>query len=333
MKRRAFLFGAAGAAIAPWSGAGVERTMRVAHADVPRAGVGEDLDVRDIRVDGDQSRRFTLCVPKHLAKHERVPLLVLLHGLGETTDERLGAFAWVERYGLCTAYDRLRRPPLARTSNRALGYHTDARLAELDAELALRPFRGLVIACPFMPDLQIGSSAELDRYASWIANVVVPRARREAPTLEDEQHTSIGGCSLGGHFSLEVFLRRPEIFGAWGGVQTAIGEGGALVYADRIARTLARLSSGDAGDGLRTRDLHVETSTGDAFRRGNEALTANLTKRGVPHDYRILPGPHDQAWLREAGTLEMLLWHDQRARIAKRVPASSTSAHAAPGFR
>jgi hypothetical protein len=325
VNRRAFVVGGACAAIASVAS---RSPFGSARADVARAGLAQDLDVRDIRVGGDLSRRFTLCIPKHLLPHERVPLLVLLHGLGETKDERLGAFAWVERYGLCTSYDRARRPPLARTSARI--DLTDERITEINAELALRPFRGLVIACPYMPDLQIGSATELDRYASWISDVVIPRARREAPVLDDARHTHIDGCSLGGHFSLEVFLRRPEMFSAWGGVQTAIGEGAATAYADRIARVLTK--SGP-------RALHIETSTGDAFRRGNEALSAALTKRAVAHDFRISPGPHDQAWLREAGTLEMLLWHDALPRIAKRIapnanaPANANTPAAPPAFR
>ncbi|HSN99933.1 MAG TPA: hypothetical protein VLS89_16675, partial [Candidatus Nanopelagicales bacterium] len=111
----------------------------------------QDLEIRDLSVPGDRAlgRRFTLLVPKHLAAGEKVPLLVLLHGLGETGDERMGAFAWLERYGLGTAYDRLRRPPLARTSKRA--DWTAARLAEVNSALATRPFRGLALACPFTP--------------------------------------------------------------------------------------------------------------------------------------------------------------------------------------
>jgi hypothetical protein len=34
----------------------------------------------------------------------------------------------------------------------------------------------------------------------------------------------------------------------------------------------------------------------------------------VANTLRVLPGPHDQPWLREAGTIEMLHWHDRRPR-------------------
>lgn len=266
----------------------------------PPGALGE-FDVRDLAVDDDRAKRFTLFLPRHLAKDERVPLLVLLHGLAETVDPRMGVYAWTERYGLETSYARLRHPPIARTSTR--GEWTDARLAEVNAMLTAQPLRGLAIACPYTPN--IGKPAELEAYARWITEVVIPRARAEGPLFTDAAHTTIDGCSLGGFLSLEVFLRRPEAFAAWGGVQSAIGEAGAAGYAERIKVALAK-----AGP----RALHVETSTNDAFRKGNEGLSRALTERHVHHEFRMLPGPHDQPWLREAGTIEMLLWHDRLMR-------------------
>ncbi len=301
LSRRGFL-GAVGGALATL---GARRAL----GELPRGGVPVDLEVRDYAVEGDAAlgRRFTLLVPKHLAAGERVPLLVLLHGLGETGDERAGAFAWIERYGLGTSYDRLRRAPLARTSRRR--DWTDARLAEVNALLAARPFRGLAIACPYTPNVARAArpAAALDGYARWLAEVVIPRARREAPVFADAARTALDGCSLGGFVGLEVFLRRPELFGAWGGVQPAFGAHRAPGYADRLEAALARVGP---------RALHLETSSEDPFRASTEALAGALAKKGLPCDLRVLPGPHDQPWLREAGTIEMLLWHDARSRDA-----------------
>src|SRR5262245_9713242 len=111
-----------------------------------------ELTLLDLTVEGrrDLGNRFTLFIPNHLARGERVPLLVLLHGLGETGDQRMGAFAWQERYGLGAAYDRLRRAPVARTSARR--DFSDRRLVEVNAALAAHPFRGLAIACPYTPN-------------------------------------------------------------------------------------------------------------------------------------------------------------------------------------
>ncbi|HEY2509270.1 MAG TPA: alpha/beta hydrolase-fold protein [Polyangiaceae bacterium] len=241
-----------------------------------------DLELREIRVEGSRSRLFVLAIPRHLESFERVPLVVLLHGLGECGDEHAGAWAWHERYGLGTSYDRLH---------------------------AAGTMRGLVLACPYMPDLPIADPGAFDAYARWLVETVVPRARREAPAAFDTpSRTYLGGCSLGGHFSLEVLLRRPEAFGAWAGVQTAVGEAAGERYASRL---------GGAGQ----RPLLVQTSTEDPFRKGNEAIDRGLTRAGVPHTFLELPGPHDQPWLRRTGTARMLQWLDDVPRPERRPPA------------
>jgi enterochelin esterase-like enzyme len=148
-------------------------------------------------------------------------------------------------------------------------------------------------------------TAALDGYARWLVEVVIPRARKEAPVYGDAAHTGLDGCSLGGFVGLEVFLRKPEHFGAWGAVQAAFGVHRAPSFADRLARTLARTGP---------RHVHIETSLEDPFRRANETLASALTKANVRHDLVVLPGPHDQPFLREVGTLEMLRWHERTLR-------------------
>ncbi len=308
--RRSWLTGLAGAlTLAAVRRAGAEGpALTAAGADGLASRAPADFNVLDLEVEGDKklATRFTLFVPNHLARDERVPLLVLFHGLGETWDSGIGVYAWVERYGLGTSYARLRRPPLARTS-RQLGLFPDARLGELNASLAAQPFRGMVVACPFTPNVSKlpAPEAALDAYAAWIADVVVPRARREAPVLADAAHTAVDGVSLGGYVGIEVFLRRPEAFCAWGGVQAALNPVRLPAYADRLAAAVSRAPRPS---------IHLETSAADPFREPLTALAALLARKGVPHDFTLLPGLHDQVFLREAGTIEMLLWHDRRMR-------------------
>jgi enterochelin esterase-like enzyme len=266
------------------AGASVAASLRtgLARADVDPDWHPRDLDTREVHVDGEQSRLFVLATPRHLESYERVPLVVLLHGLGETGDARMGAWAWLERYGLGTSYDRLR---------------------------AAGSMRGLVFACPYMHDLPVADPHAFEAYARWLVETVIPRARREAQAAFDgPERTYLGGCSLGGHFSLEVLLRRPEAFGAWAGVQTAIGEQAGERYAARLA-------------GAGPHALLVETSSGDPFRAGNEALDRGLTRAGVEHTLAELPGPHDQPWLRRSGTARMLQWLDELPRPERRPAA------------
>jgi enterochelin esterase-like enzyme len=269
--RRALLAGAAASAaicssLAAWADADLDWRPR-------------DLDVREVQVPGTLSQLFVLATPRHLESYERVPLVVLLHGLGETGDARLGAWAWLERYGLGTSYDRLR---------------------------AAGSMRGLVLVCPYMPDLPIADPRAFEEYARWLVETVLPRARREAPSAFDAPaFTYLGGCSLGGHFSLEVLLRRPEAFAAWAGVQTAVSEGAGERYGARLGQTGSHA-------------LLVETSTGDPFRAGNEALSRALSRAGVASTFVELPGPHDQPWLRRSGTARMLSWLDDLPRPERR---------------
>lgn len=305
LTRRALLAGLAGTALAPraWAAPGAAQN----------AASHPDYEVRDLTVAGDAAlgRRFTLLIPKHLTPSQQVPLLVLLHGLGETHDQRIGAYAWLERYGLGSSHARLRHAPVQKLGKR--GDWTDERLSDVNAHLSARPYRGMVVACPFTPNvgkLKMGRAAALEGYTRWLTEEVVVRARAEAPTLTDAKHTYLDGCSLGGYVGLEVFLRRPDFFGAWGGVQSAFGTHRVAGYTERLERALREVGP---------RPLHLLTSTGDPFRKANEALSQSLMNRGIANDLRVSPGPHDQPWLRETGTIEMLLWHD-RPKFAVSLP-------------
>lgn len=263
------------------------------------------LEQRDLRFDQDRrlARRALLLLPRERPRDKRLPLLVLLHGLGETVDEDLGIHAWGERYGLVSSYERLSRPPVVRTLEKAR-YLTDDHLATVNRTLRQRPFSGMALLCPFTPNVYKlpPTGKTLDRYADWLESVLLPAVRKEAPVSDRCELTALDGCSLGGYVGLEVFLRKPHLFGSWGGVQSAIGPGAAPRYAERLAEAAADTNRAA---------IRLGTSTGDPYRKANESLSAALGKLGVTHTLEVHPGPHNQPWLREVGTLSMLLWHDR----------------------
>lgn len=264
-------------------------------------------EVRDLAVEGSRrvGRRFTLLIPRHLKAGQQVPLLVALHGLGETGDERAGAYAWLERYGLGSCYERLVQGPIAQVGKHR--YWPEGRLDEVNRLLQAKPFRGLAVACPYTPNVYKARSrkATLDEYADWLVDVVVPRARSEAPVYRDPALTFLDGCSLGGYVGMEVFLRKAQHFGAWGSLQGALGQHRITGYADRLVETLAQVGP---------RPIRLGTSDQDVFHDLNQQMSKLLTKRGLPHTLHVGRGPHNQPWLREAGSLEMLLWHDRLSR-------------------
>lgn len=265
-----------------------------------------ELDQQVLTLPGDAriARKALVLTPRRVSRKGGFPVLVLLHGLAETAREDLGLRAWSERYGLIDADARLRSGVVEREApNR---YLTAERATAIDGELRRRPYGGLVVVCPFTPNVYKGGATftTLDRYAGWITDTLLPAVRAAAPVRRDPLSTAIDGCSLGGYVALEVFLRRPEAFGALGGVQAAYGERLAELYAQRIRAAVARVGP---------RALHIETSVWDPSLQAHRTLSERLRRLGVENDLAVLPGGHDQNFLREIGTLEMLLWHDRRS--------------------
>jgi pimeloyl-ACP methyl ester carboxylesterase len=249
---------------------------------------------------GKFGRKCLLLRPARVPDAEPLPLVVLFHGLGETSSEALGIRAWYDRYGLPQAYSRLSEPPLERTLPRER-YLSDARLLELNRELSDRPFPDVALVCPFTPNVfKMGPSAPLlDRYADYIEQALLPAVREATPARTDLERCGAAGVSLGGYVALEVFLRKPRLFAALGCVQGAFGSATAERYAQRLAELCA--ARGPCA-------IQLVTSSFDPFRDASLRLAKRLSERGVSATLQDPSGPHDQRFLREVGTLEMLLF-------------------------
>lgn len=256
------------------------------------------LDARALSVEksGRFGKKCLLLRPNGVPEDRPLPTLLLFHGLGETGSEALGIRAWADRYGLLEAYSRLRTLPIERTLPKQR-YLSDDRLAELNRELAAAPLPELCIVCPFTPNVykQQPTAVTLDRYAEYIEQALLPAVRGATATLPGPEHLGVSGVSLGGYVSLEIFLRRPKLFGAVGCVQGAFGPALSEVYARRLSEVDAR-------------HVHVVTSSLDPFRAAALRLTQRLAERGQAATLTDGEGPHDQRYLREAGTLEMLYY-------------------------
>ena len=252
---------------------------------------------------GKFGKKCLLLRPARVSEDVPLPLLVLFHGLGETESEALGIHAWRDRYGLADAYARLSAPPVVRTLPNKR-YLSDARLSEINDQLSRAPFPDLSIACPFTPNpFKTNPSASLlDAYAEYIEHALLPAVRAAAAALPGAGHLGVDGVSLGGYVSVEVFLRKPELFGVVGTMQGAFGKRLAEVYARRIGELAPSKSR------VRPLRVHVTTSTFDPFREASQLFARRLSERGLDATLCIAEGPHDQNFLREAGSLEMLLF-------------------------
>jgi hypothetical protein len=287
---------------------------RRARADDPRAGEGAtaspsiapvsdgDLTWLELALAGERglARRALVMYPTHRAPGQTFPGLLLFHGLGETTNEQVAIHAWRTRYGLERSDARLRHAPLQLTAEERR-FIEPSQLARLESALLEKPFLGLIVICPFTPNPRRKGAPErvLDRYSEWIEHTLLPAARAHAP-LDAARGLGVDGCSMGGYVAAEVFVRKPHLFRSFGVVQPAVGDFRVARYARHLTLALSRQS---------LRAIHLQTSTHDPYRGAVKALARHLERQGARFTLDVLPGPHDQRWLRATGTLAMLAWH------------------------
>lgn len=236
----------------------------------------------------------------------RFPVLVALHGRGESRKgRRRGARGWLDDYQLGRAISRLAAPPLLESDFEQ--FITSDRLARLNQGLAEHPYAGLIIVCPFLPDVLKGESAfrQAAPLARFVVDVLLPRVYAETPALGTAASTGIDGVSLGGRAALLVGLTRPLAFGSVSGLQAALDAKELDRFAELAARALGqnpRLS------------LRLLTSDDDHFLDVNEQLSVMLGGRSVRHELTRVVGTHSYRFNRGPGSLEMLIFHNRVLR-------------------
>ena len=246
-------------------------------------------------------------VPEHAAD-ERFPVLIALHGRGETLKgpER-GARGWVDDYALGRAAARLAHPPLVEKDFE--GFVEAPRLTLINRALAAVPYRGLIVVCPYLPDVLSSDDpfAQAAPLTHFVVDELIPKINAETPALGTPAATGIDGVSLGGRAAITIGLLRPEAFGAVAGLQAALDPRNASDIASRAERALAKNPS---------LKLRLLTSSGDYYLATLGAIHGALVAAKVPHDYVVVTGPHDYAFNRGPGAIEMLTYHDRVLRGA-----------------
>jgi enterochelin esterase-like enzyme len=269
----------------------------------PEAGTRGATQVLDWSFEGAVSTRTAVVVPSWGAG-ERFPVLIALHGRGEARKPpAVGALGWPRDYALTRAIARVAAPPLQPDDFE--GFVEASRLSALNQGLASRAFGGLIVACPYVPDLDLADAGSVSAFGTFLTDVLLPRVRRETQALPDPRATGIDGVSLGGALSLAIGLGAPRAFGAVGTLQPALDFADTALWAAR-AKT-ARATSPKLA-------LRLLTSDGDYYREVVRRTSSALRDAGVAHDYEQVIGPHDYPFNRGPGSIEMLLWHDRVLR-------------------
>lgn len=296
----------AGAMLTGCSRAGCDR--REAPGPSVELPPSKEIEIQEVDFEAGPAgpQKAVVIVPRWGAPTDKYPLLVALHGRGESNHGLgIGAWGWVHDYWLDRAILKLRKPPLDQAS--LLGLTNEAQLKRLNEAIAAKPFRGLVVACPYTPDI-LGNSdlATSEPFAAFVEQQLIPKMRSSYPVEATRAATGIDGVSLGGRMALLAGCSRPKLFGAIGTLQAAVRRGEVDAFASRAKQAIEA-----AGGPLPIRLL---TSEDDPFRPTLQALASAMSAQGTKADFQVVPGPHDYAFNRGPGSYEMLLWHDRVLR-------------------
>ncbi|MEO7113901.1 MAG: hypothetical protein ABI183_25900, partial [Polyangiaceae bacterium] len=132
--------------------------------------------------------RVAVIVPDPLGDHVLYRVVIALHGRGESLKSPAdGALGWPRDYSLTHLYERISNPPLIDDDFQNLV--DDEHLIEMNRALAEKPFGGLIIVCPYLPDHDAFDSTKVGEIQKYLIDVVLARAKKELPISSNRTAT------------------------------------------------------------------------------------------------------------------------------------------------
>lgn len=245
-------------------------------------------------------QRTRVYVPHELTSDRKWPVAVLLHGYAQALTDERALVAWRAEYAMLESYRALQLGQVDATP--ALD---GQRAQQINQQLSTRPFQGMVLVTPVtpIPYFQRDLGHTLKQYTEWMHQELLPAVAQVAPIATEPAQIGLAGVSMGGLVGLELMWRFPEQFGAYCGIQIAIKRSQVYRYAWLLQRAFAQVGQ--------ARPIRVVTATRDTYRWSNQAFYKALQRQKLDASLELREGAHTSRWMRQAGSLESLLWLDR----------------------
>jgi putative tributyrin esterase len=151
-----------------------------------------------------------------------------------------------------------------------------------------------------------------DKYESYIIQELIPEIDNRFRTIAEGRGRVIAGLSMGGYGAIKFGLKYPDKFAFVGSFSGALG---APTYKSEIPASIGKTIDavfGPADNDVRKNNdifamvgrltpetkknvpyIYLSCGTEDLFFKNNREFADLLNQKGIPHEYRELPGSHD----------------------------------------
>lgn len=165
---------------------------------------------------------------------------------------------------------------------------------------------------PGRPDQQV---------ETFFISTLVPWVDANYPTIPAREKRALSGLSMGGHGSIYLAGRHPDVFGAAGSMSGGVDfrpfpqnwkikeilgpkEDNEAVWDSHVVATMVpQLKNAGLA-------LIVDCGADDFFAQVNESLHKDLLAAGVPHDYYSRPGNHSWKYWNNAVLYHLLYFNE-----------------------
>lgn len=161
-----------------------------------------------------------------------------------------------------------------------------------------------------------GATNANDKYESYIIKELIPEIDKRFRTIPEREGRAIAGLSMGGYGALKFGIKYPEMFSIAGSFSGALGaasfpstgQNAALLKSLNIIFGPADSETRKANDIFKMiREitpekrkvlpvLYIDCGTEDFLFQNNRDFVDLLFEKGVPHEFRQLPGGHTWAY-------------------------------------
>ena len=137
-----------------------------------------------------------------------------------------------------------------------------------------------------------------DPFDEAVVDELIPNIDGRYRTIPNRTSRAVGGLSRGGGWALHFALTHPELFGAFGGHSLAI--------LDEDGAHLNRLLDAIPPDEMP--HMYMDIGKSDGLRASAAKFETQLTERGIPHEWYVNPGFHDEKYW-SSHVEEYLKWY------------------------